>query len=319
MFGAQLHNGVPYNPSVPKKVWRKVRKNIIVDSRDRQMNAGSHSGNFTVTLPTVYQNVYAATLKSIELPLTFYQYATAANNVTIVYTYGASPQRTAQIRDGNYLNVNDMISALNDAFDAAQGTTGDIIAVEDDTTGKIYFQGKQTFTFYLVPQTPTSAQCGAALTSNYTTWWGLGYFLGFTQSTKISDAYVSAGYNFIIVPEFSLNLYPTNYILMDIAQLNKIDETSLDDRKGANINGTFAKIPCDGNPRDYVYLYDTGAYPLNRSVFSPPISKLTTLTVQFRLHDGRVLDFNGIENSFTLELELLDNNFDEFSSVEFSV
>jgi hypothetical protein len=106
---------------------------------------------------------------------------------------------------------------------------------------------------------------------------------------------------------------------MDIVQLNKVDEASLDDRKGSMINSSFAKIQCNGNAGDYVFLTDTGAYQLNRTVFSPPISKLTTLNIKFRLHDGRVIDFNGVENSFTLELELLDNNFDEFSSVEFSV
>ena len=326
MFGAQLHNGVPYNPSVPKKVWRKIRKTLVIDSRDRQMNAGSHAGDFTVTLPTVYQNVYAATLKSIELPLTFYQYSEAANNVTISYTYGTdTTRRTAQIRNGNYLLVSDMIDALNAAFDAAQlaatppGAAGDIVAYPDNITGKIYFLAKNTFTFYLTPATPTSSQCGVALTSNYTTWWGLGYFLGFTPTTQVSTAYVSGDFNYILVPEFALNLFPANYILMDIPQLNKIDETSLDDRKGSYVNGCFAKIQCDGNPFDYIYLMDTGAYQLNRTVFNPPISKLTTLTIKFRLHDGRILDFNGIENSFTIELELLDNNFDEFSSLEFSV
>lgn len=326
MFGAQLHNGVPYNPSIPKKVWRKVRKTIVVDSRDRQMNAGSHSGNFTVNLPTVYQNVYAATLKSIELPLTFYQFTASANNVYITYTYGTSSQRTAQILDGNYATVADMIAALNTAFDATQtapgngGASGDIQALPDATTGKIYFRAKDDFSFYLTPQTPTSSQCGSALTSNYTTWWGLGYFLGFTASTKIGVAITpDVGYNHQIVPEFCLNLFPINYILMDIVQLNKVDETSLDDRKGPMINASFAKVQCDGNPGDYIFLTDTGAYQLNRTVFSPPISKLTTLTIKFRLHDGRVIDFNGVENSFTIELELLDNNFDEFSSVEFSV
>jgi len=326
MFGAQLHNGVPYNPSIPKKVWRKIRKTIVVDSRDRQMNAGSHSGNFTVNLPTVYQNVYAATLKSIELPLTFYQFSEMANNVFITYTYGASGQRTAQIPNGNYSTVTDMITALNNAFDATQiapgngGAVGDIQALPNAATGKIYFQAKNDFSFYLTPQTPTSSQCGSAPTSNYTTWWGLGYFLGFTASTKIGVAITpSLGYSRQIVPEFCLNLFPINYVLMDITQLNKVDESSLDDRKGPMINSSFAKIQCNGNPGDYIFLTDTGAYQLNRTVFSPPISKLTTLTIKFRLHDGRVIDFNGVENSFTLELELLDNNFDEFSSVEFSV
>jgi hypothetical protein len=321
MFGAQLHNGVPYNPSIPKKVWRKVRKTIVVDSRDRQMNAGSHSGEFTVTLPTVYQNVYAATLKSIELPLTFYQFSASARNVYLTYSYNGGDQTTIQIPDGNYTTPDDITAVLNDAFDAASGANN-IYAVGNPITGRIEFNSKGTapLTFYFTPSTPISSQCGVALTSNFTTWWGLGYFLGFTQTTQVATATSTvAGYTYRIVPQFNINLFPVNYVLMDIFQLNKVDETSLDDRKGAIVNGSFAKIICDGNPNDYIYLTDTGAYQLNRTVFTPPISKLTTLSVKFRLHDGRVLDFNGVENSFTIELELLDNNFDEFSSVEFSV
>jgi hypothetical protein len=257
------------------------------------------------------------------MPLTFYQYTEAANNVTIEYTYGTDPtRRVAQIRNGNYVVVADMISALNAAFDAAQiangDSAGDITANPDNVTGKIYFLAKDEITLYLTPVTPTSAQCGVALTTKYTTWWGLGYFLGFTAATQVSEAYTAIPtFNYILVPQFALNLYPINYVLLDIAQLNKIDETSLDDRKGSMVNGSFAKILCDGNPYDYIYLTDTGAYQLNRTVFNPPISKLATLSVKFRLHDGRVLDFNGVENSFTIELEMLDNNFDEFSSVEF--
>jgi len=319
MFGAQLHNGVPYNPSIPKKVWRKVRKTIVIDSRDRQMNAGSHAGEFTVTLPTVYQNVYAATLKTIELPLTFYQFSAAANNVYLTYSYNGGAQTTIQIPDGNYTSVEDMVGALNTAFDAASGASN-IFAYPNSITGRIEFNSKAPLTFYLTPSTPTSAQCGVALTSNFTTWWGLGYFLGFTPTTQVATASTAiVGYTYRIIPQFNLNLFPINYVLLDIFQLNKIDETSLDDRKGSIVSGSFAKILCDGNPNDYIYLTDTGAYQLNRTVFTPPISKLTTLSIKFRLHDGRVLDFNGVENSFTLELELLDNNFDEFSSVEFSV
>jgi hypothetical protein len=107
---------------------------------------------------------------------------------------------------------------------------------------------------------------------------------------------------------------------MDIETLNKVDETSLDDRKSWRVNGAFAKIPMNGNSGTVIFLLsDTGYNPLNRTVYNPPISKLTNLIIKFRLHDGRIIDFNGVEHSFTLELELLDNNFDEFSSLEFSV
>ena len=323
MIGAQLHNGVPYHPSTPKKVWRKIRKTIIVDSRDRQMNAGSHPGSYTVTLPTVYQNVVAATLKTIELPLSFYQFSGAMSNVTLNFSYGAygtaSSPLVLTLPDGNY-SISQLIAALNTALNtaivAAGGTTGNLTCSFSSITGKITFTGLANFAFYLTPQVPISAKGGNSLTSNFTTWWGLGYFLGFTAQTQTPT---NNGSNYSLVSQFLANPFPTNYILMDMETMNKIDETSLDDRKAWKVNGAFAKIPTDGNSGDFIYLTDTAAYQLNRAVYSPPISKLTQLFIKFRLHDGRIIDFNGVEHSFTLEIEMLDNNFDEFSSVEFSV
>lgn len=316
MIGSQLHNGVPYNPSVPKKVWRKVRKTIIVDSRDRQMNPGSHAGAYTVTLPAVYQNVYAVTLKTIEIPISFYAFSAAANNTTINVTYNGTTKNIT-IPDGNY-SSSTLTTALNAAF-AASSTgfgSGAIVADYSTSTAKMTFTGLAQFSFNLTPTVPISANGGNSLTSNFTTWWGLGYFLGFTGTTYASTS--SSPY--VIRGVFAVNPFPTTYILMDIETLNKIDETSLDDRKSWRVNGAFAKIPMNGNSGTVVFsLPDTGYNPINRTVYNPPISKLTQLLIKFRLHDGRIIDFNGVEHSFTLELELLDNNFDEFSSLEFSV
>ena len=314
MIGSQLHNGVPYNPSVPKKVWRKVRKTIIVDSRDRQMNPGSHAGAYTVTLPTVYQNVYAVTLKSVEIPISFYTFSAAANNTTINVTYNNGSPTNVTIPDGNY-SAAALATALNTAFNTAFGANN-LVAPYSATTSKMTFTGVARFSLNLTPTVPTSANGGNSLTTNYTTWWGLGYFLGFTGTTYSS---APTG-TFVVTGVFAVNPFPTTYILMDIETLNKVDETSLDDRKSWRVNGAFAKIPMNGNSGTVIFLLsDTGYNPLNRTVYNPPISKLTNLIIKFRLHDGRIIDFNGVEHSFTLELELLDNNFDEFSSLEFSV
>lgn len=314
MIGSQLHNGVPYNPSVPKKVWRKVRKTIIVDSRDRQMNPGSHAGAYTVTLPAVYQNVYAVTLKSVEIPISFYTFSAAANNTTINVTYNNGSPTNVTIPDGNY-SAAALATALNTAFNTAFGANN-LVASYSATTSKMTFTGVARFSLNLTPTVPTSANGGNSLTTNYTTWWGLGYFLGFTGTTYSS---APTG-TFVVTGVFAVNPFPTTYILMDIETLNKVDETSLDDRKSWRVNGAFAKIPMNGNSGTVIFLLsDTGYNPLNRTVYNPPISKLTNLIIKFRLHDGRIIDFNGVEHSFTLELELLDNNFDEFSSLEFSV
>jgi hypothetical protein len=116
-----------------------------------------------------------------------------------------------------------------------------------------------------------------------------------------------------------MNPSPDTYILMDIAGLNKMDETGLDGRIAGRIDGAFAKIPLSINTGEYLFFQDSaGVSPLNQRVYNPPIARLDRLNVRWRRHDGRTIDFNGVEHSFTLELEILDNNFDEYSSLEFS-
>jgi hypothetical protein len=119
-----------------------------------------------------------------------------------------------------------------------------------------------------------------------------------------------------LISDFVVNTYPEPSIFMEIVNLNKIDETAPDDRRDGIINGSFAKIPMNVDPGEFLYLLDTASYPINRHVYSPPISKTGTLQVRFRFHDGRTVNFNNVEHSFTLEFELIDNNFDEYSTIE---
>ena len=104
---------------------------------------------------------------------------------------------------------------------------------------------------------------------------------------------------------------------MELDFINKEDETSVDNRLSGNVDGCFAKIQMTGNPGTVNFYQDIGT-PMNKSIMSPPISQLKTLNIKFRDHYGNLIDFNNVDHSLTLELELLDNNFDEYSSLEFS-
>jgi hypothetical protein len=116
-----------------------------------------------------------------------------------------------------------------------------------------------------------------------------------------------------------MNPNPDTYLLLELAGLNKLDETGLDGRIAGRIDGAFAKIPLTQNQGEYLFFADSsGSSPLNQRIYNPPVARLDRLIVRWRRHDGRTIDFNGAEHSFTLELELLDNNFDEYSSLEFS-
>jgi len=315
MFGVQLHNGVPYHPSTPKKVWRKVRKTVCIDSRDRDIAPDSHPGSYTVTLPTVYQNIYAVTLRSIEMPYSFYTFTACARNTSLVATYNGGAETTITIPDGNYtgaLLASTIASRLNTAFATPPATP--FSSSYSTVTGRISITSDKVFSFVLTNTPVPNTNCGTALGFPYTTGWGLGYFLGFQPQTR--TAVLTGTTTYTLTSDFIVNTYPEPSIFMEIINFNKIDESAPDDRRDGIINGSFAKIPMRPAPGNFLFFLDTGSHPINRHVYSPPIGKTSTLQVRFRFHDGRIINFNNVEHSFTLELELIDNNFDEYSTIE---
>ena len=313
MQGTQYHNGIPFQPSTPRKVWRKIRKTIVIDSRDRQFTPQSSPGEYTVTLPAVYQNVYSAVLKSIEVPFSFYTFSACAGNTSISVSVGATSQ-TITITDGNY-TASGLASELQTKLNASFGGSS-FTCSYSSITGKLTItHSASSFTLNLSSTDPANVACGKATNFTYETWQNLAYFLGFNQETTASA--LVGGVN-TVVGDFAMNPSPSTYFLMDLGILNKIDEAALDNKKSGRINGAFAKIPVNVNTGDYIFIIDTGTSPLNYRIYNPPIGKLSQLHVKFRHHDGRIIDFNGVEHSFTLELELLDNNFDEYSGAEFS-
>jgi hypothetical protein len=326
-------NGIPQNMSTSKKVWRKIRKTVVIDSRDRQITPTSSPGQYNIVFPAIYSNIYSITLRSYELPFTYNQFSACQNNTSFSMTYtpsgGASSTQTITIPDGNY-SVTTLPSFLTQNMNTAFGTlsTMKLNAYWNPVTGlaSIYstISGDSLSLNFTTSQSPN---CGTGQNTALSTGWGLGYYLGFYQSnyqssnTPIYTATSQLALQGVpnVTGNFIMNPSPDTYILLDIQGLNKIDETGLDGRVAGRIDGAFAKVPLTNNTGEYLFFQDiSGPSPLNRRVYSPPISKLDRITVRWRRHDGRTIDFNGGEHSFTLELELLDNNFDEYSSLEFA-
>lgn len=300
-----------HNTSSAKKVWRKVKKTILIDSRDRQLTGACSPGSYNVVLPAVYSNVYSITLRSYEIPLTYNTFASCQGNTTMNMTYtpyGGSPATsTISIPDGNYTTITLPATLTTSLKTISAGLSA---TWSPNTLLTTIASTNMSDTLVLNLSGASAVNCGAGTNVPVSTGWGLGYYLGFYPQT-----YASVGG--AITSSFMMNPNPETYILMELGGLNKLDETGLDGRIAGRIDGAFAKIPLTQNTGEYLFFADnSGTSPLNQRVYNPPISRLDRLAVRLRRHDGRTIDFNGGEHSFTLELELLDNNFDEYSSLE---
>lgn len=288
-----------------------MKKTILIDSRDRQITGACSPGQYNVVLPAVYSNVYSITLRSYEIPLTYNTFASCQGNTSMSVTYtpqgGSTSTTTITIPDGNYTSttlpytLTTALRTISAGLNAGWSSNTLLMSISSTNAND---------TVVLNLSAAASVNCGAGTNIPISTAWGLGYYLGFYPQTYTS---VSGA----ITSSFMMNPNPDTYILMELGGLNKLDETGLDGRIAGRIDGAFAKIPLTQNTGEYLFYADnSGTSPLNQRIYNPPISRLDRLAVRLRRHDGRTIDFNGGEHSFTLELELLDNNFDEYSSLD---
>lgn len=289
-----------------KKVYRKVKRTLLVDSRDR--TPLQTPANYSVTLPKTYENIYSVTLRSAEIPKTWYEFSAAAGNTSMVVTVSATPT-TITIPDGNYTGST-LASALQTALVAAY-SGGSFTVTYSDVTGKITItKASGNFTLSFADQVQSQSVCGSTVVVPPTSrWWGLGYFLGFN---KID--YTSSGS--VLTSAFAVQTTAFSYLLMELDFINKADETAIDGKMSGRVDGAFAKIPIVPSSSGSTIFFREWCCPLNKSVMYPPLSQLRNLNIKFRFHDGRAVDFNNADHALTLEFELLESNFDEYSSLE---
>jgi hypothetical protein len=123
------------------------------------------------------------------------------------------------------------------------------------------------------------------------------------------------------------------YFLIDLFGLNKCDECVVG-AGSSNIDGFYAKIPAIIDGGKFIEYNDHSGQE-NVARYSPAIGKLDRIHIRTRLHsqqgntgfiywttDGRYAkidnsqNYIGAEYSLTLEIECLDNSFDDFSQFE---
>ncbi len=132
--------------------------------------------------------------------------------------------------------------------------------------------------------------------------------------------------------------FTDTYILMSIEGLDKIDETATGAQRSGLVDNAFAKIP---NPnlasgdtnKSYTIFYNDKSYEENITRYTPPIGRLDRFHITLRYHPSAVvptvttnnpasnpnfapITFGTSNNSFTFEIETLDNGFTDFSSFE---
>jgi hypothetical protein len=132
--------------------------------------------------------------------------------------------------------------------------------------------------------------------------------------------------------------FTDNYVELSLEGLNKIDETAYGANRAGFVDNTFARISNPnftkaGTNLDFTIFYNDNVDEENIVRYTPPIGTLDRFHVTLKYHagntasasapgdvTGRVLNapitFGTSENSFTFEIEYLDNGFTDFSTFE---
>jgi hypothetical protein len=134
----------------------------------------------------------------------------------------------------------------------------------------------------------------------------------------------------------SVSVIP-HYFIVDLEGLNKSDETTVNAQRSTFSDNFYARIPTtlsQNATSGYFINYNDNTEEENKTVYTPAIGKLDRIHVVTRLHsqqdksgfiywtstgavaNGSVEKDPGSNYSIVLELEMLENGFDDFSSFE---
>jgi hypothetical protein len=289
------YRGSIVNTSQPTKVLRKLTKTLTIDSTDRdtglftKVNGGattSDAGDYVVYLPRVYEKVTKISLVSatIQAPVILSTSAT---------TIGFQPTDT-------YILLG--LEGLNRKDETAPGA--DKSGYVDSWFAKLVNDvGVAQAGCTLAGTGGTGGGSSTATVTTYTTAITHGLFVGQTVCiTGTTNALHNVAYvQIATVPStttFTVNMAVTN---------------------GTASSGGTVFIPG-------TLFYNNHTYDDQVVEYSPPIGRLQRLHITLRRHTplssigtttplGAPITFGASQNSFTFEIEYLDNGFDDFSSV----
>jgi hypothetical protein len=248
---------------------KDMKHTLLIDSRDR--DAGK-PGSYRILLPKMYENVIGARLLTAEIPSTFYIFTASSGNTALYVTLdGQSVPANIILPDGNYGST-EMQNVLVEALNANTALTWSVTT--NPTTQKITLSNTELVDFSVDAS-------------------GLGKYLGFSGVQLSEEGSITSS--------SIVSLNPHTYILLDIDELNGIDEGIIGG--GGAGRGAFCKIPFNANSFEYAMLDAHRGTPR----VDVNIARLDRLRIRLRFHeDGEIIDFNGVEHSFTLEITTRD-------------
>ena len=287
------------------------KKSLSIHSEDRDIYQWPDPSHFEITAPVDYKNVVSLRLNDIEIPSSYYVFSNINQNTKLTFTV-LGRVFTLIITSGTYTYdqlTTELTNVLNQLVSNHISTYTHFKVTYNPVNMKLLFTNDQDiFQFDFTRAEPYECETSIICYDNYTNW-GLGSYLGFNKKLYTSIPRNSV---YCIEPEYTLNLYGDNYIYMELTYYNNIDEVmpyayksnaSIHPKVGGKHNSAFAKIPLF--PYRSVSFSSRETYLSNIFFSDPPLERIQKFKIKLRHHDGRPVDFNNCNYTFTIEITML--------------
>lgn len=287
-------------------------KKIIVNVDSTFRNSlNMLSTNFYYDLPFPIKNAIKMRLASIEIPNTWFEFS-AINYQNTFFTViapditGTQTTMFVKIPDGNY-TTSQVLNTIQSKLNEFRSTTGIYLLISIDPYSlkvSITFQGTVPPNTASPPSTPTNPPSGPFVLDFGTTLtsltnWGLGYLIGYRQ--RVYNVTNLANGVYTLQGESICDTITSAYIFLIIndwyAVIQKTEENYFD---------ATAKIIVRQDKGSVIY-YDGSDLVSNQITFPSPID-LNQLKVQLVDSNGNILDINGMNFSFAMEITLVQNS-----------
>ena len=263
-----------------------VKHVINIDSRFRDPDPSSSSGNFQFSLLSSVRNVLRIRITSIEFPNNFYMFSKLRRNITLKISFVDTDSQpkilTVRVPDGNYL-LNDLLQQLiSDIGAHLDGFDLTFNAV----TGKFIFTWDRSFVL--------DTACSEGDTYDRPFDYGLGYNLGFSRGIFESDGPDLSG-NYNIMSDQLSYFAGDAYVFLKINNFDCVRQTVL-----GNDFSAMAKIIIT-SPKDYTTYDDYGGNHAKEVTFTTPYD-LKRFQIKILDAYGEVVDMGSSNFSFSMEV-----------------
>jgi len=270
-------------------------KFINIDTKFRDDYSYSQSVNYNISLPERINEVKTLKVKGIEIPMTFYNISTALGNNYFKVTDNSNNNlaQVLTIPDGQYTS-SEMSTAITTAIKTASHIT-DLSFTLSGNQSKFY-TNNSTFTIEF-----DIDQYGSSDKFNFN--YKLGWSLGFRK-----PSYVISKNDTAITSEGFMDLTTPRYLFLAIDEFNKGNQASFVSPLATSLinKNIIGRITLDKEMYPFGSILpatEYGGYLISDARSYTGKIDLQRLNIQLLSENGSIINLNGSDFSFCLEVE----------------